>query len=184
MTSEPRNSHENEPALGAQEREFAPDAIHALRTAQVNTMTLSSMADNKASILMGATFLVFSVAVSRLVAGHLPLSLGVIAVFSFLSTLCAVMALVPSVGPPPKDAPVNRLFFGHFAHLDENQWVEDLLEDLETEEAIFRLMAHDVYQNGRVLERRKYRYLSYAYRLFILGLVVTSATFLIEWSLS
>jgi len=42
-------------------------------------------------------------------------------------------------------------------------------------------MLHDIYQNGAVLQRRKYRYLGYAYRVFILGLVVTLATFAFEF---
>ena len=32
------------------------------------------------------------------------------------------------------------------------------------------MMLHDVYQNGQVLQRRKYRFLGYAYRMFIAGL--------------
>ena len=44
---------------------YSPYAVHMLRTAQVNTLALSQMADQKASILMGATFLVFSILVSQ-----------------------------------------------------------------------------------------------------------------------
>ena len=55
-----------------------------------------------------------------------------------------------------------------------------MLGDLHTDEAVFRLMLHDIYQNGQVLQHRKYRYLGYAYRLFILGLVLTIAAFAIE----
>jgi hypothetical protein len=45
-------------------------------------------------------------------------------------------------------------------------------------------MLHDIYQNGQVLQRRKYRFLGYAYRLFIVGLVATLAAFAVETALA
>ena len=41
-------------------------------------------------------------------------------------------------------------------------------------------MLHDIYQNGQVLQRRKYRYLGFAYRLFIVGLVATLVAAVVE----
>jgi hypothetical protein len=46
------------------------------------------------------------------------------------------------------------------------------------------MMLHDVYQNGQVLRRRKYRYLVHAYRTFIAGLLATLAAFVLELALS
>ena len=177
--------HEGIPQPGecdetAEPRRYAVNAVHAMRTAQVNTLTLSQMADQKASILMGATFLVFSLAVSRSFAGEMPVSLGLLALFSFFSSICAVIAILPSVSRTPPDGQPNRLFFGHFAHEDEHEWVDSILEDMKTEEGMFRMMAHDVYQNGQVLQRRKYRFLGIAYRIFIAGLIVTLVAFAIE----
>ena len=45
-------------------KHYSPNAVHMMRTAQLNTLQLSQMADHKASILLGATFLVFSLSVS------------------------------------------------------------------------------------------------------------------------
>ena len=41
-------------AAGRSARTYSPHAIHLLRTAQINNLALSQMADQKASILMGA----------------------------------------------------------------------------------------------------------------------------------
>jgi hypothetical protein len=38
-------------------------------------------------------------------------------------------------------------------------------------------MARDIYQNGTVLRRKKYRYLALAYRTFLIGMVLTILTF-------
>ena len=162
---------------------YSLHAIHLVRTTQMQTLQLSAMADQKASILMGASFLVFSIAVSRAFAGHLPVSLGVLAIFAFLSSLCAVVAVLPSVSASKGPVGANRLFFGHFTARDEAEWTSDVLEQLKNDETVFRTMLHDIYQNGQVLRRKKYRFLAIAYRLFVIGLVVTLASFVVEMSL-
>lgn len=162
-------------------RVYSAHAIHLMRTAQMNTLRLSQMADQKASILLGATFLVFSLSVSRALTGEMSLSLTILATASFLSSLCAVMAVLPSVNRPAgAKSTANLLFFGHYAWMDEEEWTEDLLDRLEADETVFRTIAHDMYQNGKVLQAKKYRFLALAYRMFIGGLFVTLAAFAVE----
>lgn len=163
-------------------RVFSPHAIHLMRTAQLNGLTQSRMADQKASILLGATFLVFSLSITRALTGHMPVALSVLAGFSFASSLAAVMAVLPAVSRPKNKhkEKSNLLFFGHFASRDEEEWTTELLDALESDETVFRTMAHDVYQNGQVLQAKKFRYLSLAYRLFIAGLVATLLVFAVE----
>ncbi|GMM93806.1 Pycsar system effector family protein [Qipengyuania sp. MTN3-11] len=163
-------------------RRFAGNAVQMLRTVQANTQALSQMADQKASILMGATFVVFSISVSRAVAGDIEWSLTILAFFAFMSSLCAVIAILPSIGSlrKAKPPPPNRLFFGYFTTRDEDEWAEEVLQRMETEEAMFRMMLRDIYQNGQVLQRKKYRFLTFAYRMFIFGLCLTTVAFIFE----
>lgn len=163
------------------EREFSAQSIHLVRTAQINTLTLSQMADQKASILIGATFVVFSLAVTRLIGSEVNFSTLCLAATAFLSSLCAVIAVLPSLGKPPTDRKAfNPLFFGHFASMSEGEWTEELLDHFENDEALFRVMLKDIHQNGQVLYKRKYRFLSYAYRIFLGGLAITMAVYLME----
>jgi len=178
MAEPATNPETDEP--GAAPPAYSMHAIHALRTAQINALTLARMADQKASILMGASFLVFSIAVSRTLTGPLPWSLAILALFAFLSALCGAIAVMPSVGRPAGPGKANKLFFGHFWHRDEIEWADDLLLDLQADDTVFRLMLRDIYQNGQVLHHRKYRFLGYAYRLFVTGLVATLIAFLAE----
>lgn len=48
---------------------FAVNAVHMMRTTKIMTLQLSQMADQKANILMGATFVVFTLAVGQTTAG-------------------------------------------------------------------------------------------------------------------
>lgn len=166
---------------------YSNHAIHLLRTTQQINLALSQMADTKASILMGATFLVFTICVGQASDGSLPAALAVLAAFAFVSAMCAVFAVLPSVGRPPPpgadQARPNKLFFGHFSHRDEAAWTEEILEDLRADETAFRLILHDIYQNGQVLQRKKYKYLAYAYKSFMFGMCLTAITFAVEYAL-
>lgn len=163
---------------------YSNQAIHLVRTTQQINVTLSQMADTKASILMGATFVVFTIAVGQAKNGAMPWSLGVLASFAFISALCAMFAVLPTVSSkdPAKfgDGAPNKLFFGYFTNIDEAVWTESILAELHTDEAVFRTILHDVYQNGQILQRKKYRYLSLAYKSFMVGLCLTLITFMFE----
>lgn len=164
-------------------REFYSQAVHLTRTMQVNTLTLSQMADQKASILIGATFVVFSLSITRLLGTEITYSTIALAATAFGASFFAVLTVLPKLGGLPSDqGKINPLFFGHFSALDEEQWTEDLLNRLANDELLFRTMLRDVYQNGQVLYRRKYRYLGYAYRTFIGGLLATMLIYIAEYA--
>jgi Family of unknown function (DUF5706) len=160
---------------------FSAQAVHLVRTATQTNLALSQMADQKASILMGATFVVFTIAIGQARGGSVPLALLALAGFSFLSAMCAVAAVLPSIsGKGGAGGRPNLLFFGTFSHLDEDEFAERVLAELGDDERIFRTMLRDIHQNGMVLQHKKYRFLRYAYLLFLGGLIVTFVTFLVE----
>lgn len=164
-------------------REYHAQAIHLTRTMQVNTLSLSQMADQKASILIGATFVVFSLSITRTLSSEITASTVALAATAFVSSLFAVLAVLPSTGRLPSDpAAINPLFFGHYAELEEEVWTHDMLDRLADDERLFRTMLHDAYQHGGMLYRRKYRYLAYAYRAFIGGVAVTMTIYAGEWA--
>src|SRR3546814_20955817 len=85
------------------------------------------------------------------------------------------MAVLPSVGRSRGDVGTddNLLFFGIFTSLSEAAFSDRMMALVSDDDALCRAMLRDMYQNGQVLQRRKYRWLGYAYRLFLAG-VVTS----------
>jgi hypothetical protein len=157
-------------------RHYAPDAIHLLRTTQQMQLQLSQMADQKASILMGATFVVFTIAINQAAKGGPDPAMLVLGGFAFLSAVLAILAVLPAVKPRPGMA-LNLLFFGSFTELPEDEYVERVTGDLDDQDRIFRTIARDIYQNGAVLRRKKYRFLALAYRTFLVGLVATVIVF-------
>jgi hypothetical protein len=162
-------------------RKLSVQAVHLVRTATQTNLSLSQMADQKASILMGATFVVFTIAIGQARGGAVPISLLVLAGFAFLSAMCAVAAVLPSISSRGSGAErPNLLFFGTFTQWDEDEFAERVLAELGDDERIYRTMLRDIHQNGMVLQHKKYRFLRLAYLLFLTGLIVTFAIFLFE----
>jgi hypothetical protein len=166
----------------ADERRFSPNAAHLVRTTQQIHVQLSQMADQKASILMGATFVIFTIAIGQSRGGEtasLPLLL--LGLFAFFSAVLAVLAILPATHSKATPKP-NLLFFGSFTHLDEDEYVDRVLDLMEADERIYRTMLHDLYQNGAVLQRKKYRLLGAAYRVFLVGLTVSFLAVIVQYA--
>ena len=67
--------------------------------------------------------------------------------------------------------------------MDEQDYVDQVLKDTKTPEQVYRMMLHDLHQNGRVLHDRKYRYLAYAFRIFLAGLVLSFCAYIAEFTI-
>ncbi len=161
----------------AENKPFPANSIHVIRTAQTINVQLSAMADQKASILMGATFVIFTITIGQS-HGQVPsLPLLILGAAAFAAAVCAVLAILPAVGLGRRKASVNLLFFGSFAAMEEEEFVSELIEKMRDEEDFYRLMARDMYQNGCVLARKKYRLLGYAYRIFLVGMTASLIAF-------
>jgi len=162
--------------------EYTQNAYHMVRTALQANLTLSQMADQKASILMGATFVVFTLSVGQASRGPVPLALLVLGAAALVSAVLTIGALMPSTKPPRGEVAegANLLFFGVYAKLSEEDFTARVMPLLTSDEAIYRAMLRDMYQNGCVLARKKYRLLGYAYRAFLAGLVLTLVVFVAE----
>lgn len=172
----------SEPATPS--RTFPPNAIHLVRTSQQMQLQLSQMADQKASILMGATFVVFTLSVSQLKnGGGMMIPITILACSAFLSAVFAILTVLPTVTTlraTQIDASHNLLFFGIFTALPQEEFIDRVLDSIGTDESTYRTMLRDMYQAGQVLQRKKYRYLAYAYRIFLMGMALTAAIAMAE----
>ena len=163
----------------AEIRKYGGDAVQAIRTASQAHYHLSAMADRKASMMMGASFVVFTISVAQATArGSLPLPLLVLGVSAFLSAVMSAIAVMPTIHSA-KDVQGERnlMFFGGFADMKEDEYVAEMMARLGDQEQFLAMVARDVYQNGQVLAHKKYPLLKIAYSIFILGLLASVAAF-------
>ncbi|MES2903895.1 MAG: Pycsar system effector family protein [Pseudomonadota bacterium] len=164
----------------AEPRKYGGDAVQAIRTASMAQYHLSAMADRKASMMMGASFVVFTICVAQAtVRGHLPAPLLVLAISAFLASIISAIAVMPTVhSAKDLQGERNLMFFGGFADMKEDEYVAEMMSRLADQEQFLAMVARDVYQNGQVLAHKKYRLLKYAYSIFIVGLVASVVAFL------
>lgn len=166
--------------MAEEDDHFPVNTVHVVRTVQQIHVQLSAMADQKASILMGATFVIFTIAIGQAQDARAPLPLLILGASAFFAAIFAVLAILPATHFKTGGR-INLLFFGSFTQLSEEEYLERMTAELRKEETAYRMMARDLYQNGLVLERKKYRMLGYAYRIFLGGLTASFIVFIAQF---
>ena len=162
--------------------EFPKEVHNLLALANTTNITLSGMADTKASILMGASFVVFSMSIGDLAAGKATLPLLVLTLFSFIATVFGVLTVRPSK-MPDKPIPIekaNILFFGSYTNAPRDDYVEEVIKVLSSEEETYRRLAKDLYDHGLILRDDKFRWLYWSFSVFMYGMLITAAAVTIE----
>lgn len=160
------------------------DLIIALRSAHQHQVQLTTLADQKANINIGFISLVgiflSNSPLLQMIKGDFVMQVGFV-VFAILLTLSLVMALavvVPRLGRSriSKASEMgNPLYFGMFTQIPRQDYVDYMVDNLQTNEQARSMLASDIYQIGQVL-KRKYRSLRISY--VFLGLSVFTGVLL------
>ena len=160
-----------------------------LRVNHGNQMRLGLMADAKANIMITVASIVFSITIANLDNETMRYTLLTFAVGSFFSLLFAIFAIIPNTDYPKvkgsheidrESAIFNPLFFGHFAHLDIDEYKEDYAKILMTDDSIYDSMAGDIYGQGKILALKKYKYLKWSYNSFLTGMSCAILAFVVQ----
>lgn len=165
--------------VGHPDYEFPKEVHNLLMAANATNITLSGMADSKASILLGASFVVFSLSIGDISDGKASAPLLVLTLFSFIATIFGVMTVRPNrMVKPAAPAPaskVNLLFFGSYIDCPREEFVDEMMRVLSSEEETYRRLTRDLWDHGHVLRDNKFRWLYWSYTFFFWGMVVTAA---------
>jgi hypothetical protein len=150
-----------------------------LRTTQQHHVTLSAMADTKASIIITVSSIVLTLSMGKLDQPELRLSVLTLTVFTLLALLLAILAVLPKYRPlrlktselPPH---FNLLFFGHFAELSRERYLAEIARTMKPDGSVYAAMAKDIYSLGYYLAHHKYFYLRLSYLSFLTGFIAAS----------
>ncbi len=152
-----------------------------------NQINLSSIADNKANILISINTIVLTVLMSIGMGKISDYPVITIPAIFFIST-CLVTIIFAILSTRPKISSgkfskedihhkrINLLFFGNFYNMemDEYEWaVKEMMDD---QDYLYSSMIRDQYSLGKVIAN-KYRLLRIAYTIFMIGLIVSSLLF-------
>lgn len=171
--------------VGHPDYEFPKEVHNLLMAANQTNMTLSEMADSKASILLGASFVVFSLSIGELAkGGKTDFPMLVLTLFSFVATIFGVLTVRPNrmrkAKVPISGKKVNILFFGSYVDCPREEYVDEVMRVLSSEEETYRRLARDLWDHGHVLRDDKYRWLYWSFTFFLYGMVVTAIALVIQ----
>ena len=162
------------------------------RTTYRNHINLSMIADQKANIMISVNAILISLLISILTIKADILMTSPIVLFpvvTFLMTgltslVFAILSIRPKVtnlNPAQMTKEGNKknvIFFGNFVHMKLEEYEEAMDAMFRDGELMYGNMTRDLYYLGKVLDK-KYRYLTNAYNIFMVGFVATVLTFLV-----
>lgn len=163
------------------------------RTTYRTHVNLSSIADNKANIMLSINAIIISIVLSTMVPKFAVNSKLVIPTFVLLVVcLTAMVFAVLSTRPKITEGKFTRediekkrsnlLFFGNFYNMKLEDFHWGMTEMIRDSDFLYSSMTRDLYFLGVVLAK-KYRYLSICYNVFMYGLIITVITFAISFLL-
>jgi len=162
------------------------------RVACRNQTALIRIADNKANIIISINTMIISSIIA--VTGYgvvadkitvdktaviVPITLIILS--CLVSVIIAIQAARPKLirnkGTDDQKEKSSLLFFGVIPHYTQKQYLDKINTLLTSDADIYETMTIDLYNQGLILER-KYRLLNYAYRIFMLGFILSVLSFL------
>jgi len=188
-----RNKEELKVHLKNQSPERAIQTL--FRTTLRNHLKLSDIADTKANILLSVNAIIISLALANLIPKlenitnrHLLWPTLILVLFSVASIILSIMATKPNVtngeftDEQVANREVNLLFFGNFHKMPLEKYKTSVMATIEDKEDIYEALIKDLWFLGLVLNR-KYMLLRWTYTIFMTGIVVSVASFVLSFYL-
>jgi len=164
------------------------------RTALRNHIKLSDIADTKANILLSVNAIVISLALANLIPKleqttnrHLLWPTLILILFSVASIVMSILSTRPNVtsgeftDEQVKNKNVNLLFFGNFHKMPVDKYLWGMKQIMRDQEDVYENLIKDLYYLGVVLNR-KYNLLRWTYTIFMIGIILSVAAFVIAFA--
>ncbi len=183
---------EKEKLASKKENSLKPD--RGVETMWRNTMrthvSFSSMADNKAHIMISVNTLLLTAVVAFLIKNlslypQLIIPTALLTIVSLVSLIYAVLVTRPNItsgtftNEDVLNKKVNLLFFGNFYKMNLESFNWGMNELMNDKEFLYESMIKDYYFLGQVLGK-KYLHLRMSYNIFMFGLILTVLAFIIS----
>lgn len=163
------------------------------RTTYRTHLNLSSIADNKANIMLSINAIIISITVSNLVPQFSDRQELILPTALLLSVcLSALVFAILSTRPKVTEGRFSRedignkkanlLFFGNFYRMDISDFHWGMMEMIKDSDFLYSSMTRDLYYLGVVLAK-KYYYLRLCYGIFMYGLILSVLAFAIVFAI-
>lgn len=163
------------------------------RTSYRTHVELSAIADNKSNIMISINGIIISIIIAS-ISSKIDSNPWLLVPTSLLLITCMIALIYSILAARPRvsnedvtleDVRANRsniLYFGNFYKLSRDDYVTGIEELMADSERLYNTMARDLYGLGIVLET-KFRLLRIAYNVFMWGLAVSVASYILVYFL-
>lgn len=158
-------------------------------------INLTSIADNKAHIMININTLIISIIITLFGTGftfsgkdggfesiRFVFPMALLLITSLFAVVFAILSARPNVTSKQKYELNNKqsslLYFGNFAQLQLTEFVEHIKNLKNENQDLYDNMSVDIYHLGAVLVK-KYKLLTWSYNIFMGGLVVCAIGFIV-----
>jgi len=158
------------------------------RSAYRVQMDLTSLADNKANMMISINGIIISIIIAAVAPKldtnpWLLIPTTLFLVGTLISIVFAILAARPRVSSEHislqdlEHSKGNILFFGDFSHISQDEFVEGMLDLMEDRTVTYEAMIRNIYGLGSVL-RKKFALLQIAYSCFMGALILGVFSFI------
>lgn len=176
-----------EKAKAEKEKQSERGIATVFRIVAQNQNNLSQMADSKANILISVNAIILSIIISSLSTKlesnpNLLIPVVILVIVCVSSIVFAILATRPNVTHGTftqediHNKKTNLLFFGNFYKMSLADYDWAIQEMLADKDYLYSSITKDNYFLGVVLAK-KYRFLRYAYNIFMFGLIISMIAF-------
>ncbi len=155
-----------------------------------NQINLNSIADNKSNILISVNAIIISIIITMLVSNFNNLSdnlypIIILLVVCLATIILAILSTRPNVKwgnftrEDLEQNKVDLIFFGNFINMDYEEYLNAVLNMMESDEKLYSTMIKNQYSLGKILAK-KFKLVKIAYNVFMIGIIITVVTFLIS----
>lgn len=166
----------------APEAMYVAESVALLRTVQQHHVQLSAMADQKAGFLIGGSVVLLGLVLGQISDGG-SVALLAAGTTAILTLALSIVAVIPRFyrAATEHERP-NLMFFGVFAQLEEDEFIDQVLELTATPGGVRRAFLRDIHQMGKGLNATKFRYLAYAFRVALGGMALAFIAAIVEYA--
>jgi len=158
-----------------------------IRQTRAHHVSLSSMADRKANMMLTIASLMIPLSTGFLYDDRSHLAAVTLIGFCVLTIVMAAFAAMPKIktGKKPgtnsdiEETSFNLLFFGSFASMSYSEYSDAMETMMNDSNAVYETQVREIYSMGQYLAKKKYRFVQLSYLSFIAGVLTSSSIYIV-----
>lgn len=146
-----------------------------------NQYTLNTMIDTKSNILISINALILSLILGTVMSQlgtdpHLIYPIIMILITNLISITFAIFATRPEL-IHGKNETKNLMFYGNFQDMDENEYVNNIVNLMHQGDELYKTIAKDTYYLGKTIDC-KFKLLRKSFNIFLIGIILSVMAFI------